>query len=79
MRSIGKQRINELKNIIMDAWDDNMRIGTNAIVKKVPVPWWDIWEGAEVEIRRIITDELENLNGIMKNECDCISRTGVKQ
>ena len=60
-RSIGVANKNKLKKIIVDMWKHNHDVSEDEIVDKLPEEWWDTWEMADQEIRRIINDTLMNL------------------
>lgn len=60
-RSIGKVNIKKLNKIIFDEWTKNHDVEESEIVDKCPVEWWDLWEAADSEIRRIIYDQLASL------------------
>lgn len=68
MRSIGKVRIKNLKTIVMNAFDNDRYVTEEDIVAMLPESWWDTWESADAEIRRIIGDELSNLDGAMRDD-----------
>ncbi len=66
MRSIGKIKIRKLNKIIDGVWKDNknalipMRAYQleESIIAMLPLEWWDTWEMADQEIRRLVSDEL---------------------
>ena len=61
MRSIGQRNIKKLKATVLLYFDTGF--SEEDIVGKMPSKWWDIWEGADAEIHRLVSDELMNLNG----------------
>ena len=61
MRSIGKKNIDKLKKIMHDMWAKNYNITEDEIIEALPVEWWDTWESADSEIRRLVHDFLNKL------------------
>jgi len=69
MRSIGKKNIKLVEKITKKrlsarktswgSWGDIRGID-NEVVQILPVDFWDIWEGADTEIRRIIDDTIHS-------------------
>jgi len=57
-RSIGKVNIKKLNKIILDEWTKNNDVAEDEITEKLPTEWWDTWESADSQIRRIIYDQL---------------------
>jgi hypothetical protein len=69
MRSIGKYNIRKLEKITTEEIEKRrMPWGIiesyagldEAIIDRLPVEWWDIWESADSEIRRLIKDFIFN-------------------
>jgi len=66
MRSIGKKNIKRLKQIVAEEIKKRTdRFGQvywygleEEVIKRCPAEWWDIWECADQEIRRIVDDEI---------------------
>ena len=55
MRSIGKIRIKQLNKIIKQ----ECQIGGDVkgrVIERLPLDWWDTWEGAHQEIHRLIME-----------------------
>ena len=63
MRSIGKKNSNLLKGIVLEEWkkDSNYSSLEERVVDRLPLSLWDIWEGADSEIRRMIWDASQEL------------------
>jgi len=61
MRSIGKRNIDKLKKIMHDMWAKNYNVTEDEIIEALPVEWWDTWESADSEIRRLVHDFLNKL------------------
>ena len=64
MRSIGKRNIKKVKDLTLQVMADGVgqrnRLGIEAVTEivreKLSADLWDIWEGADQEINRIIWD-----------------------
>jgi len=64
MRSIGKRNIKKVKDLTLQTMVDGAgqrnRLGVEAVTEivreKLSADLWDIWEGADQEINRIIWD-----------------------
>ena len=53
MRSIGKRNIKKLRELVRN----HQQFRDEQIEELVPESWYDIWESAWAEIRRVISDE----------------------
>lgn len=61
-RSIGKRNIEKLKQFVNNEWKlSNGRVTEEDIMDNIPQEWFDIWESAEAEIRRLISDFISKL------------------
>ena len=60
-RSIGKVNVKKLKKIVADEWAKNNDVTVEAIEDLLPEEWYDTWESAHDEIRRLVYDELMRL------------------
>ena len=85
-RSIGAITIKKLKAITMDMWKKDHNVGEDEILDSLPVEWWDIWEGADSEIRRVVYDTLMDLaHGYpimdieLRESTESISEDNIKQ
>lgn len=63
MRSIGKKRIAKLNTVIDEFWKNRDKSAPfylleEQIIDALPADWWDTWEMADQEIRRIVYDTL---------------------
>jgi hypothetical protein len=71
-RTIGAWNVKKLKTTVSDMWKKNHNVDEEQIVAALPSEWWDTWEMADQEIRRIIDDELTKLvhgrNEVIVNE-----------
>lgn len=69
MRSIGKVKIRKLKKIIAEEYNVKdlylerrpFSVIRASILDRLPLEWWDTWECADSEIRRVIEDEINRL------------------
>jgi hypothetical protein len=57
-RTIGKVKIRKLKCIVTEMWTKNRNVSEEEIINALPPDWWDTWESADSEIRRIVSDTL---------------------
>ena len=60
-RTIGAANIKKLKQIVLAAWNKDNDIDEETIVDQLPTAWFDTWESAADEIRRLIYDQLMDL------------------
>jgi len=60
-RTIGAIKIKKLKALTTEMWKRNHDVSEDEIIDKIPSDWWETWESADSEIRRLVSDTITDL------------------